>query len=37
MITMAQAEMTLLEDRGVKKIRVNLFKDGKLFGFMKPL
>ena len=34
---LAHAEVTLLMDRGIKKIRVNLFKNGKLIGFLKPL
>lgn len=31
------AEMALIMDRGVKKVRVNMFKDGKLVGFLKPV
>ena len=27
----------MIEDRGVKKIRVNMLKDGKLTGFLRPI
>jgi len=29
--------MALIMDRGVKKVRVNMLKDGRLFGFLKPV
>jgi hypothetical protein len=35
--TILIAEMSLILDRGVKKVRVNMLKDGKLIGFMKPV
>ena len=37
MIEIARAEMTMLEDRGVSKMRVNLMKDGRIFGFIRPI
>lgn len=33
----AKAEIAMLEDRGIRKVRVNLYKNGKLFGFMRPV
>lgn len=35
--TIAHAEIALIMDRGVKKMRVNLFKDGRIIGFLKPV
>ena len=29
--------MALIIDRGVRKVRVNMFKDGRIIGFMKPV
>jgi hypothetical protein len=29
--------MALIMDRGVRKVRVNLFKDGRMVGFLKPV
>ena len=29
--------MTMFEDRGVRKVRVNLVKDGRVFGFLRPV
>lgn len=37
MDTLAHAEIALIIDRGVRKVRVNMFKDGKIIGFLKPL
>lgn len=33
----AVAEIALLNDRGIKKFRVNFIKDNKVFGFLKPV
>ena len=33
----AHAEISLFEDRGVKKMRVNVFKDGTIRGFLRPV
>jgi hypothetical protein len=35
--TLAHAEIAMIVDRGVKKIRVNIFKDGKIRGFLRPI
>ena len=29
--------MALIIDRGVRKVRVNVFKDGRMVGFLKPV
>jgi hypothetical protein len=29
-------ELTFIRDRNINKIRVNLIKDGAIFGFIKP-
>lgn len=29
--------MALIMDRGVRKVRVNMFKDGRMVGFLKPI
>jgi len=34
---LASINATLINDRDVLKWRVNLVKDGKLYGFMKPV
>ncbi len=34
---LATAHMSLMDDRGVKKLRVNLIKKGKIFGFIRPI
>ncbi len=31
------SQISLMEDRGKLKYRVNIFKDGKIFGFIKPI
>lgn len=36
-VAVAQAEIAMLEDRGIRKIRVNLYKNGRIFGFMRPV
>ena len=33
----SHAEISMFEDRGVKKVRVNIFKDGKIVGFIRPV
>lgn len=37
MIEVARVEMAMLEDRGTNKLRVNLMKDGRIFGFIRPV
>lgn len=37
MDTLAHAEIDFIVDRGVRKMRVNLFKDGKIVGFLRPV
>jgi len=37
MIEVASMEMAMLEDRGIRKVRVNLKKGGRLFGFIYPI
>ena len=37
MIEISRIEMAMLEDRGVKKIRFNMVKDGSIFGFIRPV
>ena len=37
MDTIAQAEIAFIVDRGVKKVRVNMLKDGKIVGFLRPV
>jgi hypothetical protein len=37
MIEVARVEMAMLEDRGISKLRVNLMKNGRIFGFIRPI
>jgi hypothetical protein len=37
MIEIARAEMVMLKDRGISKMRINLIKDGHIFGFIRPI
>lgn len=37
MINIATGEFSLMEDRGVMKVRVNMMKNGRLIGFIKPV
>lgn len=34
---MATVIETLLDDRGFRKVRINLIKNNRIFGFIKPL
>jgi len=31
-----RADVAFIIDRGVRKVRVNMFKDGKMIGFLRP-
>jgi hypothetical protein len=33
----ASITTTIMEDRGFKKVRVNMVKNDKIFGFIKPI
>lgn len=37
MDTLAHAEVALIVDRGVKKMRVNVYKNGRINGFLRPV
>ncbi len=38
MMTVASAQVEfLIDENGNKKMRVNIFKNGKTYGFMKPV
>ncbi|MBI4009823.1 MAG: hypothetical protein HY361_01325 [Candidatus Aenigmarchaeota archaeon] len=33
----ATAQLSLINDRGVKKLRVNLIRKGKISGYLRPI
>jgi len=37
MLELAKVEMSLIDDRGMKKVMVNVIEKGKISGFIKPL
>jgi len=37
MIELAKMEMSLIDDRGIKKMMVNVIEKNKISGFIKPI